>query len=266
MAFFTGAGGVRLHYEVEGSGQPVVFHLGAGGDINLWLKAGYVEPLARSYTCVLFDHRGHGKSDHPTSVEAHHIDRYADDVVALVEHLGYESVSFLGWSSAISIGLRVAQLHPTLLDAIVLIGALGRRATSEQITEATRERLIHMRRKGWRYLLDDMVASEKLPVPPWFLDSVMATDTGPWLAATEARPLWDWSPWDAMPHVRVPVLLLAGELEDPDDILAVAAAAMPRATRLRIPDREHINAFLYNEFVVPRVLDFLAARTGQATG
>jgi hypothetical protein len=41
---------------------------------------------------------------------------------------------------------------------------------------------------------------------------------------------------------------------------------MPDATRVRIPDREHINAFLYSEFVVPRVLEFLAARSPQATG
>jgi hypothetical protein len=59
---------------------------------------------------------------------------------------------------------------------------------------------------------------------------------------------------------------MVGELEDPEDVMADVAAAMPHATRLRIPDREHINAFLYSEFVVPRVLEFLAARSPQATG
>ena len=123
-----------------------------------------------------------------------------------------------------------------------------------------------MREKGWWYLLDDMVAAEKLPVPRWFLESVAATDAGPWFAYTEARPGWTWSPWDAMPLIDAPTLLLAGELEDPDDVLAEAAAAMPNATRIRIPDREHINAFLYREFVVPRVLGFLAKMAPQATG
>jgi hypothetical protein len=35
---------------------------------------------------------------------------------------------------------------------------------------------------------------------------------------------------------------------------------MPAATRVRVPEREHINAFLYSEFVVPLVMDFLATR------
>jgi pimeloyl-ACP methyl ester carboxylesterase len=117
-----------------------------------------------------------------------------------------------------------------------------------------------MREKGWLYLLDEMVAAEKLPVPQWFLDRVLATDTGPWFAYTEGRPLWNWSPWDAVPRVNVPTLILAGELEDPDDVMGEVAALMPDATRVRIPDREHINAFLYSEFVVPRVIDFLATR------
>lgn len=58
----------------------------------------------------------------------------------------------------------------------------------------------------------------------------------------------------------MPTLFIAGELEDPDDIVGEAAARMPDATRVRVPDREHINAFLDSEFVVPAVLDFLRVR------
>ena len=266
MPYFTSADGVRLHYEIEGSGPPLVLHLGAGCDADLWREAGYVDPLSKSYTCVLFDHRGHGKSDHPASVEANHIDRYATDLAALVEHLGCSSVFFFGWSSGIAPGLKAADQHPTMFDGLVLSGAVGRTATREQIESSLAERLPVMREKGWWYLLDAMQAAERLPVPKWFLDRVVATDTAPWIAYTQARPLWNWSVWDAMPRIDAPVLFLAGELEDPEDILAEAAALMPNATRIRVPDREHINAFLYSEFVVPRVLEFLAARSRQATG
>lgn len=241
-------------------------HLGAGADADLWRAAGYVEPLSRAYRCILFDHRGHGESDHPTSVAANHIDRYADDVVALVDHLGESKVSFFGWSNGLVIGLRAADRHPDLFDALVVFGTMSRRATPEQIVVATEERLVAMREKGWRFLLDDMVAAEKYPVPQWFLDRVIATDTGPWIAYTQARPLWDWSPWDAVPRVRIPALILAGELEDPDDVMGDVAAMMPNATGVRIPEREHINAFLYSDLVVPRVMDFLAARHRIASG
>jgi pimeloyl-ACP methyl ester carboxylesterase len=257
---FVAPDGVHLHYEIEGSGPPLVLHIGAGADADLWRAAGYVQPLSRAYSCILFDHRGHGKSDHPSSVAANHIDRYADDVAALVKHLGQPKVSFFGWSNGVAVGLKAADEHPGLFNALVLFGTMARRVSPEQIADSTRQRLVAMHEKGWRFLLDDMVAAEKLPVPEWFLDRVLATDTGPWFAYTEARPLWNWSPWDALPSVKAPTLILAGELEDPDDVMREVAESMPDATRIRVPDREHINAFLYSEFVVPLVLDFLTTR------
>jgi pimeloyl-ACP methyl ester carboxylesterase len=234
--------------------------MGAGGSADLWREAGYVEPLSKSYRCVLFDHRGHGKSDHPVTAAANHIDRYADDVAALVSHLGYSRVSFLGWSNAVIVALAAAQQHPDIFDALVLFGPVSRRATPEQISVASKDRVAALRRKGWWLLLDEMVAAEKSPVPHWFLERVVASDIQPFIAWQEARPSWDWSPWDAMPEVRAPALILAGELEDPEDVMAEAASAMPDAVRVRIPDREHINAFLYSEFVVPLVTQFLASR------
>jgi len=266
MAFFVSPDGVRLHYEIEGSGPPLVLHLGAGCDADIWRAAGYVELLSKSYTCVLFDHRGHGESDHPVSIEANHIDRYAADLAALVEHLGYTSVFFFGWSNGVTVGLKAADEHPAMFDGLVLSGAIGRRATPEQVEQFLTERLPVMREKGWSYLLDAMVAAEKMPVPQWFLDRVLATDTAPWIAYSEARPLWSWSVWDAMPRINAPTLFLAGELEDPEDILAEATRLMPHATRVRVPDREHINAFLYSEFAAPKVLEFLGSSAPQATG
>jgi pimeloyl-ACP methyl ester carboxylesterase len=264
MPWLTAPDGIRLHYEIDGSGPPLLLHVGAGADADLWRAAGYLEPLSKAYSCILFDHRGHGKSDHPVSVAANHIDRYADDVVALVMHLRHPNVAFFGWSNGVAIGLKAASRRPDLFNALVLFGPLARRATPEQLAESTKRRLAAMREKGWSFLLDSMVAEEKFPVPQWFLDRVLATDSGPWFAYTEARPLWNWSPWDCMPGLNAPTLILAGELEDPEDVMGEAAALMPNAVRVRIPEREHINAFLYSEFVVPLVMDFLASHPASA--
>jgi pimeloyl-ACP methyl ester carboxylesterase len=255
---FVSRDGVRLHYELEGSGPPVVLHLGAGCDSDLWRAAGYVEPLSRSYTCILFDHRGHGLSDHPTTVEANHIDRYADDVAALVHHLGHAHVAFFGWSNAVQVGLKTADQHQGIFDSMILSGAIPPRRTPQELAAAMPGRVAALREKGWWEVIGDMIPAEKLPVPQWFIDRVLATDLEPFIAWSEARPDWQWSQWDAMPHVRAPALLLVGELEDPDDLAGEAARIMPNATRFRVPDREHINAFLDTEFAVPRVLEFLS--------
>ena len=52
--------------------------------------------------------------------------------------------------------------------------------------------------------------------------------------------------------------MIVGELEDPDDLMGAAALMMPRAKRIRIPNREHLNAFLWSEGVLPHVERHLA--------
>src|ERR1700737_2581810 len=118
MPVFTAPDGVRLHYESEGDGPPLLLHLGAGCDASLWRAAGYLDALSKTYGCILFDHRGHGLSDHPASAAANHIDRYAGDVAALVGHLGYQRVSFFGWSNAVVVGLKAAQQRRGLFGAM----------------------------------------------------------------------------------------------------------------------------------------------------
>lgn len=210
----TAPDGVQLHYEIEGQGPPVVLHLGAGCDADLWRAAGYASALSTSYTCVLFDHRGHGKSDHPASAAANHIDHYADDLIALIGELGHAKVSFFGWSNAVAVGLKAAQQHPQLFEALVLFGPIAPRATAEQLAAGSKMRVAELRSRGWWFLLDDMTAAEKHPVPQWMLDRIVATDIEPYIAWSEARPSWNSSPWDGLPLVDAPTLMIVGELED----------------------------------------------------
>lgn len=112
MAFVTSSDGVRLAYEVEGDGPALVLHLGAGCDSGLWRAAGYLDPLAASYSCILFDHRGHGESDKPRGPGAYHIDRLVSDVVELLDHLELESVAFWGYSAGVSPGIKLAEEQP----------------------------------------------------------------------------------------------------------------------------------------------------------
>jgi pimeloyl-ACP methyl ester carboxylesterase len=164
VPIFTAPDGVRLHYEVQGEGPALVLHLGAGCDAGLWRAAGYAGPLARDFSCVLFDHRGHGKSDHPRGPEANHLDRYADDLAALVKHLGLPTVSYFGWSNAVPVGLKAAQQHPGMFDALVLFGPIAPQAPPEQLAAGVRARLHQVRARGWWSLLDGMLAAEPRPI------------------------------------------------------------------------------------------------------
>lgn len=96
------------------------------------------------------------------------------------------------------------------------------------------------------------------PVPEWMTRRIRATDIEPYSGWWEAHLDWDWSPWDALHRVAVPALLVAGELEDPEDTMEQAAHHMKHGTRVRVPGKGHINAFLDSAFVLPQVESFLS--------
>lgn len=256
-ALLTAPDGVRLHYEVEGDGPPLVLHLGAGCDSELWRAAGYLEPLAKSYRCILFDHRGHGLSDRPRGAQANHIDRYVADVVALLDSLGLDKAAFWGYSAGISVGLKVAQQHPARIWALVGSGGIGR-ATPEQIREIIARRVPELREHGWEKLIARFDQQEPEPVPEWMKQRIRATDVQQFIDWFLALPDWNWNEWEALPLISVPTLYLTSELEDPRDETAKAAALMPDGRRFRIPGQGHINAFLGSRVVLSEVTPFLA--------
>lgn len=57
--------GLRIHYEVAGSGEPLVLYHGLTGSGERWRDTGYVASLSDTYHLILIDARGHGGSDNP---------------------------------------------------------------------------------------------------------------------------------------------------------------------------------------------------------
>ena len=257
MPFVACDDGVRLKYEVVGAGLPLLLHLGAGCDSDLWRAAGYLEPLSETYQCILFDHRGHGESDHPSSAAAYHIDRLAEDVICLLDRLGIESTAFWAYSNGISVGLRVADLHPERVRCVIGSGVIGKTPSDEQLAAAVSAAVADYRVHGWETLIAGFADNEG-PAPDWMQERIRATDIEPVIAWSQARLDWHWSSWDALARITIPILFLVGELEDPDDGMAAAATETPRGRRLRIPGKGHINGFLDSTYVLPHVQAFLA--------
>jgi len=112
-------GGISLYYETYGEGEPVLFVHGNGGNISS--VASQIEDFRQRYFVIAMDSRGHGKSgdiDGPLRNED-----IADDLAALIEHLGRGPVNVVGWSdgavSALLLGLR----HPRSVRKIVAMAA-----------------------------------------------------------------------------------------------------------------------------------------------
>jgi pimeloyl-ACP methyl ester carboxylesterase len=231
--------------------------MGAGCDSELWRAAGYLEPLAKNYRCILFDHRGHGLSDRPRGPQANHINRFVADVVGLLDHLGLERSAFWGYSNGISVGLKLGQDNPSRINALLGSGGIGR-ASTEEVLAIVASRVPEHRDHGWEKLLARFDEREPEPVPEWMKERIRATDIQQFIDWILALPDWNWSEWESLPRVVAPTLFLVGELEDPNDETGKGAGLMPNGTRYRVSGQGHINAFLKSPLVLPQVTAFLA--------
>jgi pimeloyl-ACP methyl ester carboxylesterase len=109
------ANGVRLYYEVEGGGDPLVLVHGSWGDHHNWDPV--VAPLARSFRVLTYDRRGHSASERPTGQGSVFED--ADDLAALIEQLGLAPAHIAGNSGGAAIVLRAATRRPDVFRTLI---------------------------------------------------------------------------------------------------------------------------------------------------
>jgi 3-oxoadipate enol-lactonase len=121
MAQRATVNGVSLGYDVRGSGPPLVLIMGYRLNSSAW-PAEFVEGLADQFTLVLFDNRGTGLSDKPTSGYA--LSNMAEDVIGLMDHLGIDHANVLGYSMGGAIAQELVCHHPERVSSLVLFATL----------------------------------------------------------------------------------------------------------------------------------------------
>lgn len=119
---FTATDGVRIVFDVRGEGPAVVLSHGFAADADLnWVQPGVVDALVGSgRQVVTLDARGHGRSGKPHDPRAYDDLVMVEDVQALLDHLGLESVDAVGYSMG---GLVTAALM--VADSRVRSAVLG---------------------------------------------------------------------------------------------------------------------------------------------
>lgn len=96
MPLFTTSDGTEIYYKDWGDGQPIVFSHGWPLSSDDW-DAQMLFFLAHGYRVIAHDRRGHGRSAQVS--EGNDMDRYADDLAELVEHLDLDDAIHVGHSA-----------------------------------------------------------------------------------------------------------------------------------------------------------------------
>jgi pimeloyl-ACP methyl ester carboxylesterase len=114
--------GVELYYEVHGDGAPLIM-LHGGVSPSEMFGAPLAE-MAKSHKVVALHARGHGLSKDSSRPWSHEV--FADDVAALMGHLGIKKASVMGYSSGALVALQTAIRHPQLVDKLIVISTAFR--------------------------------------------------------------------------------------------------------------------------------------------
>ncbi len=123
MPFFESAG-VRLHYEVDGSGPPVILLHGLTSSAQQnWRRPGVIDALVRAgFSTVGLDGRGHGRSDKPFECEAYGGTAMGDDVIRLMDHLRLDGANLAGYSMGGAIAASLLTRCPDRFRRVILAG------------------------------------------------------------------------------------------------------------------------------------------------
>jgi pimeloyl-ACP methyl ester carboxylesterase len=111
--------GLKMYYEIHGTGLPlVVLH---GAFMTIRAMGALVPALAEARRVVAVELQGHGRTaeiDRPFSYE-----QMADDVAAMIRHLGFEQADVFGYSMGGGAAFQLAMRHPELVRKLVVASA-----------------------------------------------------------------------------------------------------------------------------------------------
>ena len=114
---YTQINGIRLHYEVEGRGQPLLFIAGLGQPAIAW-DPELVHALAQSYQVITYDNRGTGLSDKPD--DPYSISLFASDAIGLLDTLAVSRAHIFGVSMGGMIAQELGAHHPQRVGSLTL--------------------------------------------------------------------------------------------------------------------------------------------------
>src|SRR3954447_25762279 len=116
--------GLSLHYEEHGAGEPLVLlHGGIGAGA---MFAPILPDLTAGRRVITIDLQGHGGTadvDRPLRAEL-----MADDIAALLDHLGIHQADVMGYSLGGKVALRIAIQHPDKVRRLVVVSVPFSRA------------------------------------------------------------------------------------------------------------------------------------------
>lgn len=112
--------GVRLYYEVSGSGFPLILCHELAGNCHSWNNQ--VRFFSRRYQVITYNAKGYPPSDVPDDVDLYTQDAQVSDLHSLLRHLGIKQAFIGGLSMGGTVALNFGITHPGIARALIIAG------------------------------------------------------------------------------------------------------------------------------------------------
>ena len=234
--------GLKMYYEIEGAGDPLVFIPPAFGFAGLKSFPG----LVQTHSIITMDLQGNGRTadipERPISIE-----RYAEDVVGLLKHLEISKADFLGESYGGDTAAMIAVRHPELVRRVVTYSAtfapppdtLDPKTTRFSQPPSAETRDIKFHRDSYKKVAPD---------PNYW----------PTIYAKIGAIQWKGFSKQELASIKVPMLLIQGDHDFVRLEHSVESVRLiPYAELAVIPDASHFALSSDQERVIPVIKHFL---------
>lgn len=272
MAFqYAEINGTRMHYDMRGTGDPLVLIHSGIADLRLWDDQ--MDAFAAHHCVIRYDVRGYGRTPHPPGTFAHH-----DDLRALLDHLGVDQAGVLGCSMGGAIAIDFTLAYPQRVTALVPVAsAVGGYDPDESDVVAKEKREKLFAEVNAAYDNGDLEGAAHLLAKVWMDGPKRLPDqVDPMVRARATAMMIDLFklPEDAgteqpleppavsrLAEIKVPTLVVVGNY-DVEKILMAAdylAGSISVARKMVIPNVAHYPNMERPAEFNQAVLDFLVA-------
>jgi pimeloyl-ACP methyl ester carboxylesterase len=250
--------GVKMYYEIHGSGEPVVLLHGAFMTItNNWTP--WIGELSKTRKVIAVEMQGHGRTaDIPRDITYENL---ADDVAALLDYLKIPKADLIGYSMGGGVAMECAIRHPDKVRKVVVISSTFRR---DGMVKEALDAFPKLTADAFKGSPIEVEYKKLSPTPddfPKFVKRVLA-------AATKGHDLGA----DKLKATTAPMFFIHGDadgvrLEHVAEMFRLKGGEIhgdlqPRSTsRLAIlPNTTHVTLMQRMPIIVPMVNDFLDAK------
>jgi pimeloyl-ACP methyl ester carboxylesterase len=132
-AGYAPVNGLKMYYEIHGTGKPVLLLHGAFNTINMAFSQ-LIPELAKNRQVIAIELQGHGRTadiDRPFSFET-----MADDVSALLKYLKIDSADIFGYSMGGGVAWQLAIRHPQVVKKLIITSSVYKYEGWSQQTRA----------------------------------------------------------------------------------------------------------------------------------